>query len=75
MQEEHSLTCTVEFVLLLHLGVTGQIQFCMKDKYYPSFFYHLSFQGSWRGLEPISASSGEGGVTLDMSPVHCRADI
>ena len=27
------------------------------------------------GLEPISASSGEGRDTLDKSPVHRRADI
>ena len=26
-------------------------------------------------LEPTSASLGEGGVTLDKSPVHRRADI
>ena len=31
--------------------------------------------GVAEGVEPISASSGEGGVTLDTSPVHHGAEI
>lgn len=44
-----------------------------------SIFYHLSCYGSWAGgwagLEPISASLGQGRVSLDKLLVPRRADI
>ena len=38
-------------------------------------FLPLILLGVVGGLDPISASSGEGRVTLDKSSVHCGADI
>ena len=43
--------------------------------YWWIFFCQITTHNTNSLLEPISASSGEGWVTLDKSPVHHRADI
>ena len=46
-----------------------------KNESDPSIHFLTPILSGVTGVEPISASSGEGGVTLDTSPVHHRADI